>query len=139
LLRLLREAAVPSIPILQSTPSLRTILGGTLENQLASDLVRHGDSLAGWKRSSGGGGIDFVQRSADGSAVPVECKAALQRDGRQLKGIKAYLRQYPAGTGVLVSFAPSAVEELENGARVIWLPAYAAELLAKSGGLKGPW
>jgi len=130
LLRLLREAAFPAIGVLSRTPSLRSALGGAFENQVAVDLLRQGETLAGWKRASAGSEIDFVHRVDDDLAIPIECKASLRADGRHLRGLRAHLDDYPVHTGVVVSFAPFEVKHFADGKRVVWLPAYATERLS---------
>ncbi len=129
LLRHLREGAVPSIGVLESSPTLRGALAAVIENQVAIDLMRTSDALTGWKRTSAGNEIDFVGRTPDGSALPIECKATLKCDGRHLRGLHAYLDMLPAPAGCVVSLAPYEVTERHDGRPIVWLPAYAAARL----------
>ncbi|MBI2299385.1 MAG: ATP-binding protein [Armatimonadetes bacterium] len=130
LLRHLRETAIPSVKLAESAPALRALLGGVLENQLALDLARQHQPLAGWKRSASGSEIDFVHRMPDGSELPVECKAALRADARHLRGLRAYLDQYAVETGVLASCAPYSETRFPDGKRILWWPLYLAERLS---------
>lgn len=132
LLRHLREAAVPAIGLLDTTPGLRDVLGGVLENQLAVDLARGQQALVGWKQSSAGNEIDFVCRLPDGQQVPVECKATLRADGRHLRGLRAYLDRYPVEVGLLASCAPAQITRFDDGKRVAWRPLYCMERLGLS-------
>ena len=123
MLRQLRESAVPSIGILRSLTAItRLPLGGILENQTAIELEKLSETLAGWKRSSAGGEIDFVAKIA-GRTLPVECKASLSVNARHLKGIAGYLRGCGEKTGVAVCFAASSTVKLDGGRQVIVLPA----------------
>ncbi len=127
LLRALREAAVPSIRVLETVdPAVRKSLGGVLENQVAVDLAGGGFPLAGWKKTPSGGEIDFVVKSGD-ATIPVECKAALKCDRRHWQGVVEYLEQFRQGLGVVVSLAPLAETRLANGRRILNLPAYFLE------------
>ena len=127
MLRQLRESAVPSIGILRSLTAItRLPLGGILENQTAIELAKLSETLAGWKRSSAGGEIDFVAKIA-GRTLPVECKASLSVNARHLKGIAGYLRDYGEKTGVVVCFAAFSTVKLDAGRRIIVLPAYFLE------------
>jgi predicted AAA+ superfamily ATPase len=130
LLRYLRESAVPEIHILETVDSnARKSLGGVLENQVAVDLMRQGFTLNGWKKTPSGGEIDFIVKIGD-RTIPIECKAALKSDRRQWLGVLEYLSQYGEDLGVVVSLAPFSETRLENGARVLSLPAYLVERLS---------
>jgi predicted AAA+ superfamily ATPase len=136
-LRHLRESAVPSIGILRSLTAIaRLPLGGILENQAAIELAKLTETLAGWKRSSAGGEIDFVTK-VGGRTLPVECKASLSVNARHLKGIASYLRDYGEKVGVVVSFAPFSTMTLDGGRRVIVLPAYFLERMADAVAMAG--
>ncbi len=131
LLRHLRETAVPRIDLSEGRSDLRSLLGGVIENQVAVDLVRHDHGLVGWKRSSAGQEIDFVVRLAPSGIVPLECKAGLRPDRRQLRGLRAYLDDHPVHTAVLVSLAPAGSVDYADGKKSVWLPAYGTEQLAR--------
>jgi uncharacterized protein len=72
-----------------ATPTLRTPIGGLIENAVAISLrAQCGEELHGLKLSSRSE-IDFAIRV--GNVVhPVECKIALKMKGQFLKGIHAY-------------------------------------------------
>ena len=128
-LRHLREAAFPSIRILKTlAPVARQPLGGVIENQTAIELVRQGLALNGWKKTPSGGEIDFVVKHG-ANTVPVECKASLTFDRKNIRGICDYLEMYQQRTAIVVSLAPHAVFALSNGLRVINLPIYQLERL----------
>ena len=136
ILRHLREIAVPTIRILSTlAPLARQPLGGVIENQTAIELARQGASLCGWKKTSSGGEIDFVVKH--GAATwPVECKASLTFDRKNIRGICDYLAMYRQRFGVVVSLAPHAVFKLPDDLRVINLPIYLLErrpFLAQAG------
>lgn len=123
ILRLLRESAVPRINVLETVDvSQRRPLGGILENQVAIAIHHRSRALSGWKRSSSGSEIDFVD-SVDGVQTPVECKAALDIKLTHLKGLRAYLEHYGLERGVVVSFAPYR-EFSVDGRTIVNVPAY---------------
>jgi len=125
-MREMRESAVPSLRLLgKGDPAVRTALGGVIENQVAIELSRQGERLAGWKKSSAGAEIDFVVKDGDG-VMPVECKATVRIKGTHLGGIRGYLRQYGLHTGVIVSLAP--YERIAGGEGMIIynVPLYCA-------------
>lgn len=128
-LRHLREAAFPSIRILKTLASVaRQPLGGVIENQTAIELVRQGLDLNGWKKTPSGGEIDFVvKHGAD--TYPVECKASLTFDRKNIRGICDYLAMYRQRVGIVVSLAPHAIFSLHGDIRVINLPIYQLERL----------
>lgn len=128
-LRHLRESAFPAIRILKTlAPVARQPLGGVIENQTAIELVRQGLELNGWKKTPSGGEIDFVVKHGD-ITVPVECKASLTFDRKNIRGICDYLQMYQRRTGIVVSLAPPAVFSLPEGLRVTNLPIYQLERL----------
>lgn len=128
-LRHFREAGVPSIKLSGTlTAGARTPLGGIIENQMAIELNRAGLPLNGWKKSSSGVEIDLVKQAQEGN-VPIECKAALSVNLKHTRGVREYLRIYEQETGVIISLAPQAEFELEEGRRIINLPIYLAERL----------
>lgn len=129
ILRHLREAAVPSIRLLSTiAPVARQPLGGVIENQTAIDLARRGSALCGWKKTPSGGEIDFIAKSDTGTC-PVECKASLTFDRKNIRGICDYLTLYGQRVGVVVSLAPYSALALPDGREVIDLPAYLLERL----------
>ncbi len=129
-LRHLRESAVPAVNTLaKSSPAVRSLLGGVVENQTAIDIARQGIELSGWKRTSSGNEIDFVVPSVGGKAVPVECKASLTINGRHLRGLLNYLDFYTQARGVLVSLAPYAEMGRGDERRLVNVPAYLLERL----------
>jgi predicted AAA+ superfamily ATPase len=136
LLRWHRELGVPSINVLRTrATAARSPLGGILENQVAIEVNRLGLPLSGWKKTPSGGEIDFLV-SLSGQLVPLECKASLTIDRRSLRGIADYLTGYGQTTGLIVSFAPYAVVDLDAAAgrpprRVILLPATLLERLPR--------
>jgi predicted AAA+ superfamily ATPase len=135
LLRHFRELGMPPINVLKTRSSAaRGPLGGGLENQVAIDLARGNAPLCGWKKTPSGGEIDFLLTRAR-KTVPVECKASLSLDRRSLRGIADYLSEYDQALGVIVSFAPYEIADIEvSGShrkrRVIMLPAPLLERLA---------
>lgn len=136
LLRLYRELGMPSISVLATQASAaRGPLGGALENQVAIELFRLGVPLAGWKKTPSGGEIDFLMTQED-SVIPIECKAGLSLDRRSLRGIVDYMALYAQPTGIIVSFAPYDLVELElpggrSRCRVMHLPAPLLERLPR--------
>lgn len=129
MLRALRESGVPVIRVLGTLDAAaRTPLGGVLENQVAIELHRHHGRSAGWRRSSAGLEIDFVVRDHD-AAIPVECKAALDVDGRHVRGVSDYLSVYAQPIGVVVGFAPFRVVGARFGSTVCVVPAYLIDAL----------
>jgi len=123
LLRLLREAAVPRISVLDTIDaSQRRPLGGILENQVAIGLHHHQGSLEGWKRSSSGSEMDFVSGGSN-QRCPIECKAALVVKLTHLKGLRAYLEHYGLSQGTVVSFAPYREYDID-GRIIVNVPAY---------------
>ena len=128
-LRHLRESAVPTISALGSaTPAVRTLLGGVVENQTAIDIARQGFEVSGWKRTSSGNEIDFVI-PADGSAVPIECKASLTISRRHMRGLSGYLEFYSQPKGALVSLAPYMETPCGDRRSIVNVPAYLLERL----------
>jgi len=132
-LRRIRESGVPGIRVLGTLDAAaRTPLGGVLENQVAIELQRHHGRSGGWRRSSAGLEIDFVVKDR-GAAIPLECKAALEVDGRHIRGISDYLSAYGQSVGVVVGFAPFRVVGSGTGARICIVPAYLLD------SLRGGW
>jgi len=130
-LRHLREVAVPSIRILGTlAPLARQPLGGVIENQCAIELARQGVSLCGWKKTPSGGEIDFVVKCGEGT-FPLECKASLTFDRKNIRGIADYLEMYRQPVGVVASLAPQAVFTLAGDRRVVNLPLYLLERLPR--------
>lgn len=130
-LRRLREAAWPSIRILRTlAPGARQPLGGVIENQTAVELTRQGLAIGGWKKTPSGGEIDFVVKHGHGT-YPVECKASLTFDRKNIRGICDYLTMYGQNLGIVVSLAPQALFSLSGGGRVINMPAYLLERLPR--------
>ena len=128
-LRHFREAAVPSIKLASSlSAAARTPLGGIIENQVGIELSRAGVPVYGWKKSSSGVEIDFVQQSQGGS-VPIECKAALSVNLKHTRGLCEYMRMYEQNSGVIVSLAPQSVLKITGGGTIVNLPVYLAERL----------
>lgn len=131
ILRRLREVAVPSIRLLDTlVPLARQPLGGIIENQTAIELVRQGLSLYGWKKTPSGGEIDFVVKRGGGTC-PVECKASLTFNRKNIRGICEYLTLYQQPFGMIVSLAPYAVFSLPGGLTVANVPIYGLERLPK--------
>ena len=128
-LRHLREVAVPSIRILGTlAPLARQPLGGVIENQCAIELMRQGVSLCGWKKTPSGGEIDFVVKCGE-ATFPLECKASLTFDRKNIRGIADYLEMYRQPIGVVASLAPHAVFTLDGNRQVVNLPLYLLERL----------
>ncbi len=129
MLRYLREVAVPSIRILSTLdPLARQPLGGIIENQTAVELARQGVALCGWKKTPSGGEIDFVVKRGQGTC-PIECKASLTFDRKNIRGIGEYLAMYRQPLGIVVSLAPHAVFSLPGNRTVANVPIYALERL----------
>ena len=129
MLRHLREVAVPSIRILGTlAPLARQPLGGVIENQTAVELLRQGASLCGWKKTPSGGEIDFVVKRGM-ETCPIECKASLTFDRKNIRGICEYLAMYRQHFGVVVSLAPHAVFSLSGNLTVVNVPIYLLERL----------
>lgn len=139
LLRHFRELGMPSIRVLETrSPAARGPLGGGLENQVAIEIARSGAGLCGWKKTPSGGEIDFLVTRGR-KTVPVECKASLSLDGRSFRGIADYLREYDQSLGVIVSFGPYGVREIEvpgsrQTRRIVMLPAPLLERLGRISG-----
>lgn len=132
LLKFLREGATPSLRVLETAaPDLRAALGGIIENQVAIEIARGGSELAGWKKTSSGGEIDFVIRK-NNRAYPLECKTALKIKGTHLRGILDYLQLYDLKTGFLISGAPFQIIPCEGKRRIVNLPLYAAEKIGEA-------
>ncbi len=128
-LRHLREVALPSIRILSTlAPLARQPLGGVIENQTAIELVRQGASLCGWKKTPSGGEIDFVVRRG-AETCPIECKASVTCDRKNIRGICEYLTMYGQRFGVVVSLAPNAIFTLPENLTVVNVPIYLLERL----------
>jgi predicted AAA+ superfamily ATPase len=133
ILRHFRETAVPSLTLLgDARPEVRTIIGGTIENQVAIDLSRDGAELSGWKKTSSGMEIDFIIRK-NGETAPCECKAALKIKGQHLRGLADYMETYKVKRGIIVSGAPYCVIPVRKG-EIVNVPLYAAELLPRLAG-----
>jgi predicted AAA+ superfamily ATPase len=129
ILRCLREVAVPSIRLLNTLlPVARQPLGGVIENQTAIELSRQGQSLYGWKKTSAGGEIDFIVKRGEGTC-PVECKASLTFNQKNIRGICEYLSLYQQPFGLIVSLAPYAAFSLPGGQTVANVPIYGLERL----------
>jgi hypothetical protein len=130
-LRQLREVAVPSIRLLTTlAPLARQPLGGVIENQTAIELARQGLSLCGWKKTPSGGEIDFVVKRGSGTC-PIECKASLTFNRKNIRGIYEYLTLYQQTFGMVVSLAPYAVLSMPGGLTVANVPIYGLERLSK--------
>lgn len=130
-LRELRESAVPLISAVHTLSSAaRTPLGAVIENQTAIELARSGTDLAGWKKTPSGAEIDFIIKRS-GTAVPVECKAALAVNRKHMRGVAAYLRQHGLQTGYLASLAPYSVTAMQD-VRIVNLPGYLLERVGSS-------
>jgi predicted AAA+ superfamily ATPase len=128
-LRHLREAAVPSIRVLDTLDAnARRPLRGILENQVAIELAQQFGELNGWKKSPSGTEIDFVIKTKS-AAYPVECKAALRVERRHLRGVRDYLVIYGMKTGFIVSLSPLGVFQLPDRMKIFNLPAYLIENL----------
>jgi predicted AAA+ superfamily ATPase len=128
LLRHFRETSLPSLKLLgDARPGVRTVIGGTIENQVAIDLSRRGAGLSGWKKTPSGMEIDFIIRE-NGGTMPCECKAALKIKGQHLRGLADYMETYKVKRGVIVSGAPYCVIPVRNG-EIVNMPLYAAEFL----------
>lgn len=129
MLRDMRESATPTLRMLDTpNPEVRAALGAVIENQVAIDLSRWGQKIAGWKKSSSGSEIDFVIKTPQ-AAIPVECKAALRIKGTHIDGPRVYLRQYAQRTGAIVSLAPFQCIDCDEGMTVVNVPLYCAESL----------
>jgi uncharacterized protein len=134
-LRHFREAAVPSLRLVNSlSAGARTPLGGILENHVAIELHRRGQSLCGWKKTSSGTEIDFVYQ-AESRVVPLECKATLTANLKHTRGLCSYMEFYGLDSGVIVSLAPQAELHLSRGGTIVNIPAYLAERLALGSGV----
>jgi predicted AAA+ superfamily ATPase len=128
-LRHFREATVPSIRLAGSLPAAARIpLGGIIENQLGVELSRSGMPVYGWKKSSSGVEIDFVQQAPSGT-VPIECKAALSVNLKHTRGLCEYMRLHEQDYGLIVSLAPQCTLEPSGGGRIRNLPVYLTERL----------
>ncbi len=127
ILRHYREAAVPSISLINSiSAEQRKPLGGIVENQVAIELSRKNSELHGWKKSPSGMEIDFIFRRGD-IHVPVECKAATRIKKTHLKGLRSYLRMYDQKVGIVVSLSLYERIHLDGGLEIINIPLYMAE------------
>ncbi len=127
ILRHFREAAVPSIKVAGSlSTGARTPLGGIIENQVGIELSRTGSPIHGWKKSSSGVEIDFVQQGQKGT-VPIECKSALAVNLKHARGLCEYMRLYDQNVGMIVSLAPQRILDLSGGGQIINVPVYLVE------------
>jgi len=132
-LRHFREAAVPSIKLAGSlSAGARTPLGGIIENQVGIELSRAGLPIYGWKKSSSGVEIDFVQQGQERN-VSIECKSALSVNLKHARGLCEYMRIYDQDVGVIVSLAPQCILDLSGGGRILNVPVYLVERVATMG------
>jgi hypothetical protein len=99
-----------------------------LENQVAIELSRHHGRSAGWRRSSAGLEIDFDVRD-NHAAISVECKAALDVDGRHVRGVSDYLSAYAQSIGGVTGFAPFRIVDSRSGSMVCVVPAHLTDTL----------
>ena len=75
------------------------------------------------------GEIDFVVKRGMGTC-PIECKASLTFDRKNIRGICEYLAMYRQHFGVVVSLAPQAVFSLPGNLTVVNVPIYLLERLS---------
>lgn len=130
-LRHFRESAVPSISVINTlSQATRTPLGGVIENQTAIELSRFYNQICGWKKNSSGGEIDFILKRGEIS-YPLECKASLTVNKRQICGILDYMNIYSLKKGFIVSLAPYCVIDIPDRGQIVNIPVYLLELLGK--------
>ncbi len=127
--RQLRESALPSLSLLNSTdPGQRQPLGGVIENVVANALVAFLDTLTGWKKASSGSEVDFVVKMG-GHTFPVECKAALKIKNSHLYGVQDFLKIHSLKIGVIISLAPFEIRDLSDRQKVVLVPLYLVDFL----------
>lgn len=125
--RKLRELALPKVLLKRGqSDTVRTSLGGLVENMVMSVLIQEGGSLSGWKKSSSGSEIDFVCKIGD-AIVPMECKAAVTLKNSHLGGVFDFMEQYKSPFGMVVSLAPYETRKLRDKMRVVNIPLYLVE------------
>ena len=125
LLRVLRESSVPDLKVITTVDEgSRTALGGVIENYTALELSALGMESSGWKKSSTGTEIDFIVKS-NGTAYPIECKAAVKITSKNYAGIRNYFKSNDVDTGFIVSAAPFGMHETDDEKRIYNIPLYA--------------
>lgn len=108
-------------------PSLRTYLGGVLENAVLIELEQfyfNKGTISTWiDGSNTRKEVDFVVDHA-GKSIPIEVKATLRTTNRHFKNCLSYLETTGEDLGVLVS--PSPFKTLQNSSqkKLINLPIY---------------
>ena len=63
------------------------------------------------------------------ATCPIECKASLTFDRKNIRGICEYLAMYRQSFGIVVSLAPQAVFSLPGDLTVVNMPIYLLEQL----------
>lgn len=122
--KILRERARNALS-LGSQHAARDPLGGFLENMVATALIQKSplNPLTGWKKSSSGTEVDFVQIEAQ-SPIPIEVKATTQLKDSHLHGVRDFMKINGSPYGIVVSLAPLEMRELSKGEVVYNLPIY---------------
>ncbi len=128
LARQLRETTTPSLSIIETiNSSLRTGLGGLIENVVYLDLVRGKGFLQdtnGWKSSPKRPvEVDFIHKTGE-QAIPIEVKAATKVSSKYHSSILEYLRQSGGKLGILATAAPFSVVQTGEVKIINW-PVYA--------------
>jgi uncharacterized protein len=127
ILRLVRETSIPSISAVNTLDaSLRTPLGGLIENAVLLDLAKHTSGInliSGWKKSSKSDyEVDFILKKND-QTLPIEVKASLNVQKRHMHSLVQYCEYYKISKGFLLSLDVPQKVKLDN-IIVECLPAY---------------
>ena len=94
---------VPDLPALRSHPRLGASWEGTIVEEVLRGLVLAGVPFDAWHyRTAGGAEIDLIIEGAFG-LVPIEVKYSSTIDGRQLRAIRTFVREYDCPWGLVLS------------------------------------
>ena len=127
----LRLKSLPNIDLKDlASPTVRTPLGGLIENAVALSLkVQFGENLYGVKLSSRAE-VDFVVKK-EGQVFPIECKAALRFKRSYLWPLQTYLektRTQKKQFGILLYGGMPMKENFES----IWVaPVYLSDEIGR--------
>lgn len=104
-----RFRAIPSVKVDFVQPaSVRTSIGGVLENYLLLQVLQESPHIARFKKRQGGTEIDFVL-DLHGVKVPVECKGAVKSKLTHARGLIEYKKTYQTKDAILFNLAPPTI------------------------------